>query len=244
MAKHKEINGVDHKFCGVCQRWLPVSSYHKCSIMSDGLQVNCKDCRREMSRKDAAGNTRRSQASYHRYHKKNLAVRAARRAAMVESDILQDKSFQKRFHKKVLKSDGCWEWQASLNHGGYGQIGFNGGVLYAHRAAWILANGPIPDGLYVCHKCDNRKCCNPEHMFLGTFEDNMNDKVQKERQARPIGEKSPTSKLTWEQVREIRERYKNETITQPVLAKEYGVSVSAISHALTNRTWVDKDYVP
>lgn len=231
------------KFCNTCKRYLPTTRFYKNALAKDGLQSNCKDCKHEMQKKAAVRINAMSRRTYARHREEYLAVRAARRAAMVESDILQDKSFQKRFYKKVLKSDGCWEWQASLNHGGYGQIGFNGGVLYAHRAAWILANGPIPDGLYVCHKCDNRKCCNPEHMFLGTFEDNMNDKVQKGRQNRPVGEKHPKAVLTWDAVKDIRTRV-GAGERQVDIAKEYGVSPATIGGVVHNRTWVDKDYVP
>ena len=244
MVQHTEVNGVDHKFCGVCGRLLPVSEFHRCSVMGDGLQVNCKDCRREMARKDAAGNTRRSLSSYHRHHAEQLAVRAARRAAMNEADIMQDASFQKRYWEKVRKADGCWEWQAGVGKNGYGQIGFRGGIVTSHRAAWILTNGPIPDGLYVCHHCDNRKCCNPDHLFLGTFQDNMSDMVSKGRHGGSSGENHPKALLTWDTVREIRARYKAGNIIQRDLAVEYGVSTPTIAGVVRNYTWVDPEYVP
>jgi len=241
---HRTVNGIELKQCSRCKEWLSLDNFYAGKVWADGLQSICKACKKRIAQETADRVNEISRQTYARHKEEYLQVRATRRSLANEGDIVHDDKFQKRYWAKVIRGDGCWEWNAFVNKNGYGQIGFRGALVYAHRAAWTLANGPIPDGLFVCHKCDNRKCCNPEHMFLGTFEDNMNDKVQKGRQARPIGEKSPTSKLTWEQVREIRERYKNETIMQSVLAKEYGVSASAISHVITNRTWIDKDYVP
>lgn len=95
-------------------------------------------------------------------------------------------SLECRLWAKVDKSGGddvCWEWQAksvisSLN---YGAINVDGKITVAHRVAWRLVNGEIPDGLFVCHKCDNPKCCNPNHLFLGTCSDNINDMCAKGR---------------------------------------------------------------
>lgn len=83
----------------------------------------------------------------------------------------------------------CWSWTASTHNAGYGQIGFNKRIAYAHRVAWELCVGPIPDNLLVCHKCDNPPCCNPTHLFLGTDSDNAWDKVRKGRA--PRGDQHP-----------------------------------------------------
>jgi hypothetical protein len=88
-----------------------------------------------------------------------------------------------RFWAKVRKQDGCWEWHASIFKAtGYGQFALTSTQPEtAHRMAWVLTHGYIPDGKYVLHKCDNRKCCNPDHLFLGTPQDNMIDMVAKGR---------------------------------------------------------------
>jgi hypothetical protein len=95
----------------------------------------------------------------------------------------------------------CWIWTGSAKNG-YGQIGDSTGVYLTHRFSYALAHGHIPDELRVCHSCDNPPCCNPSHLFLGTQRDNMNDMKAKSRT--PVGESRINSKLTKEQVLEIR----------------------------------------
>jgi len=125
-------------------------------------------------------------------------------------------SFANRFWSKVDVRDAgaCWEWRASGTNDGYGQIRpaanlRQPGKILAHRAAWELAHGPIPDGMYCLHRCDNPGCVNPAHLFLGTNDDNMADRQAKGRQARgeilsQPGERNPSSRLTEQQVRELR----------------------------------------
>ena len=111
-----------------------------------------------------------------------------------------------RFWKKVRKTAeaGCWLWTGSTIKGGYGTIKVNGVVMLAHRVSWILAGRELPGSLWVLHDCDTPPCVNPDHLFLGTHQDNVDDKVQKGRSHRPTGEKNPSAKLTRKQVEEIR----------------------------------------
>lgn len=101
------------------------------------------------------------------------------------------------FDRCQKTDDGCWDWLGSLNQFGYGQVSWQGKSIGAHRAAHEVAKGPIPEGLHVMHTCDNRKCVNPEHLFLGTRSDNMRDMVAKGRyrgSAQP--NKAPTTIYT------------------------------------------------
>jgi len=144
----------------------------------------------------------------------------------------QQKRFWNRIH--IGNPDQCWPWTAYTTDRGYGLFGFKGHNIKAHRQAWTLTFGPIPDGLCVCHHCDTRNCCNPSHLFLGTLADNNADCVSKHRQAR--GTKTGNSKLTKAKVIAIRELLKSDMM-QTEIAHQYGVSPRAIRHILTGSRW-------
>jgi hypothetical protein len=143
----------------------------------------------------------------------------------------------KRFKSKIaVRPNGCHEWTSFKDNCGYGRFMFgSNGVVLAHRVAWEIANGPIPEGIKVLHKCDNPKCVNPEHLFLGTQQDNMNDMYSKGRG--PVGEKASSHKLTKEQVIHILNSYRKDKRTITALAKEYSVSYSSIKYIVKRRTW-------
>lgn len=111
---------------------------------------------------------------------------------------------KERFDKMVCpeSNSGCFLWTGSVRHNGYGQIWDGEKIEYSHRAAWRLANGDIPDGLFVLHRCDTPSCVNPTHLFLGTHNDNMKDMAAKGRKAE--GERHGMVKLTANQAAEIR----------------------------------------
>lgn len=142
-----------------------------------------------------------------------------------------------RFAEKVDKATSqkswggcqCHEWRAHVMPNGYGQIRHNGKAVYAHRLAWELANGPIAKGLFVLHRCDNRRCVNLKHLFLGTFYDNMDDMVAKRRQAH--GSKNSHAKLTEPDIIAIRASSEK----QAVLADIFGVSQPTISEAISGK---------
>jgi len=145
-----------------------------------------------------------------------------------------------RFHQRYIidPKTGCWNWTATLikSGGGYGQIDIGKKKrIYAHRLSYLIHYGPFDDSLFVCHKCDNSKCVNPKHLFLGTQAANMKDMVAKGRRAR--GEAVFQSKLTEPEVVEIRKKYKPGVVTQTFLADEYSVSQSTIREIITRQIW-------
>ena len=93
--------------------------------------------------------------------------------------------FEARFWERVERTETCWPWTAAVNSAGYGMVGRDGGLFLAHRIAFELTNGPIPDGLVVCHRCDTPRCCRPDHLFLGTQGDNLADMWAKGRGVTP-----------------------------------------------------------
>lgn len=147
-----------------------------------------------------------------------------------------------RFWSKVDRSagpDACWPWTATTSRDGYGRFAYPvtvGGRVHAHRFSYSLAHGPVPDGLVVCHSCDNPPCCNPAHLFLGTPADNSADMVAKGRQAR--GERQHLAKLTEAAVREIR-RLHGEGHTCAALADRFKVSVPTVQSVVVRLTWKD-----
>ena len=135
--------------------------------------------------------------------------------------------------------DGCWEWTGYRRADGYGHIHIGDKTVYVHRYAWELANGPIPAGMSVCHRCDVRICVNPDHLFLGTHVDNMADMVEKDRQAR--GSTNGNARLTETQVMEICARHAAGGTTYRSLAREFGVGKSTISRIVHRTNWTHLD---
>jgi hypothetical protein len=128
---------------------------------------------------------------------------------------------------------GCWLWMGASTNGGYGRFAVDGVPRLAHRVAWGMTYGEIPDGLMVCHKCDTPSCVNPGHLFLGTRSDNMRDMAAKGRGADARGERNCKAKLTPDDVRRIRA----DTGTHKQIADAYGVSEPAIYKIKNGRTW-------
>jgi len=150
-----------------------------------------------------------------------------------------DKDRIKAFWRKVTIEDlfDCWQWTGSTTHKtGYGQMKWDGRLQVASMIAWQLAHGVIPEGLLVLHKCDNRLCVNPNHLFLGTSQDNMDDMKRKGRSCDNNGERNPAAKLKELQVGEIRKKY-SQGIKQYKLGQEYGVTRQAIWQIVHNVHW-------
>jgi hypothetical protein len=155
-----------------------------------------------------------------------------------------------RFYEKVLiggygPRGHCWEWRASLDGRGYGQIRVDRKTKRAHRLSYELLVGPIPEGLFVCHQCDNPRCVNPYHLFLGTAKDNSMDMARKGRQgfqSNPNkirrGSKHGRAKLTEQQVLAIREAWSLGSSTMQQLANDFNVSSSTIDYIVNKKGWM------
>ncbi len=147
---------------------------------------------------------------------------------------------EKRFWQKVEKAsdDECWLWTGGVGSSGYGVIIDSGKNRSAHRISYEINVGPIPDGLFIMHKCDNRICVNPNHLRTGTQSENIQDAFDKGRKQAPklSGEQNPKSKLTLEKVRFIKE---NPQLGHKAIADMFGLSPNAIRGVRIGRTWKD-----
>jgi hypothetical protein len=164
---------------------------------------------------------------------------------------LTDLQFEVRFWRMARAADaGCWQWTGVLNtSSGYAQIGRNGKTYRANRLAWQMHHGPIADGLVVCHRCDNKACVNPNHLFLGTQQDNIADRHAKGRDAKgdrhvsrtmpervPRGERSGRSKLTCAKADEMRRLHASGTSVRELAAK-FSVGYRTAYETATGRRW-------
>lgn len=141
-----------------------------------------------------------------------------------------------RFWAKVDKGrdDECWEWKAGLSMGGYGKYSLKGNTVLAHRMSYVMANGDIPNGLFVCHSCDNRKCVNPNHLWLGSSQDNATDCLNKNRTLK--GESNGNSKLNNEQVLKIRSLIRDGRSISSI-ARDFNISNPIIANIRDGKNW-------
>ena len=143
-----------------------------------------------------------------------------------------------RFWGKVdIKGkDDCWNWTAGKKSGGYGAY-YCGYMEEAHRFSYMLAFGGIPNGLCVCHACDNTLCCNPNHLWAGTRNANNLDRDRKGRQIAHLGEKHGMAKLKDEQVLKIRELYKTGSYTYQQLSELFNVGITMVGYIVSGSHW-------
>lgn len=137
----------------------------------------------------------------------------------------------------TIKS-GCWNWTGIENSNGYGRFSYKDSHRLAHRVSYMIFFGEIPQGFMVCHQCDNRKCVNPSHLWLGTQSDNLKDAVAKGRMVTPdtSGECNGNRKLNWQKVRQIRDLH-DRGMLKSHLAQLFRVSPSTVSNIINNDIW-------
>lgn len=193
--------------------------------------VNCEVCMRPFSRRKRppCQRHRRTACSPQCMNKLGQIERAKRRPTMAE-----------RFWSKVDKTAGygpngdCWVWTAHKDAFGYGSFnrrGYSGRT--AHRASYELNTGPIPEGMVIRHKCDNPSCVRPDHLDIGTHQDNSDDQVSRGRQRAPRGTKHHSNRLTEDQARAIH----GDQRCEKEIAAEYGVTTAAVWLIRNERNW-------
>lgn len=145
-------------------------------------------------------------------------------------------TLKERFEAKFVKDPvtECWNWQGCRDKNGYSYIRVNHRTVRAYRVSWELYKGKIPDGMHICHHCDNPSCVNPDHLFLGNNYDNIQDCINKGRNN--IGERNARAKLSRGQIAIIRFMLKA-AISQSDIAKLFSISQSNVSRINTRNIW-------
>lgn len=140
------------------------------------------------------------------------------------------------YERHVVRGEGCWEWSGVLHKSGYAVLKYGKKQIGAHQASWLIHKGKIENGLWTLHHCDNKKCTNPDHIYLGNAKRNAQDR--EDRQRRPIrrGDSHPNSKLNEDQVKEIKKRMKI-GITLTRLSKDFSISLGSLEAIKSGTTW-------
>jgi len=206
----KKCMGLDHR--------KPDRFCIRCKKLIEHKPSNLKYCSKECYTKSQEGST---------------PLNAFWSTANQEEKI---KRLRESFEKHVIKQEGCWSWNGCPSKK-YKALQYEGKIIGAHRASWILHKGQIPDGMYVCHTCDNPECTNPEHLFLGTPTDNVLDMHKKERAKVVRGEKIYGSKLISEQVIEIKKLLQNSNLTLKEIGNMFNVHTVTIYDIKHEKTW-------
>lgn len=214
---------------GLYSRGLCRPHYQKLKRAAETAICCIKECRKKVVARDMCA------THYQRLKKYGSPMRTQVRQ-------FHGLSVKDRLFKWVEKTDECWLWKGTINPTGYGLISIDSRPRLAHRVSWTVHNGEIPDGLFVLHRCDTPLCVRPDHLFLGTQNDNMADMWTKGR-ANPghvVGRRVGTAKLTEVQVRSIRQS----NMPGVFLATKYGVSTTQISDIRNRKSWRHLDDRP
>ena len=163
------------------------------------------------------------------------------------------------FWRRVVRADGCWEWSGARMPTGYGHLRYNGREWYAHRLAYALAIGAIPDGAFICHRCSHPPCCRPDHLYAGSARDNHADAVAASHATKPPmffgsehwahvrperivkGERHGLAKVSADDVREMRRLYGQGGVSYRTLGGQYGMTAQAVCRIVKRRVWQHVD---
>lgn len=176
--------------------------------------------------------------SYYKY--RNVLKYCSRKCSSQTRKINVDENYNEKIRVRIkqnitiYKETGCWVWTRYKSELGRGNLWYNGKTIASARVSYMVFKGNIPENYYVCHACDNPTCVNPDHLWIGTYQDNTNDRENKKRGAK--GEKISISKLKEFMICEIK-KDRVSGMTQQAIAEKYNVHQSTISNILRNRTW-------
>lgn len=197
-----------------------MDAFHRDRRSSDGHRGICKACARETVRDWAQQNPARRRAQRRRA-KRGLATPRP--------------SLEERFWAKVSKGADCWEWTAALGTTGYGVVTVRGRKQTAPRVAYELTMGPIPAGVCVLHRCDNRRCVRPNHLYLGSYRDNALDRESRGRSHDRGGVRNGRARVSAAEVRQLREL--RGAVTQEALARRFGISQTQVGAIQRGISW-------
>lgn len=166
-----------------------------------------------------------------------IKLKASRLGIKKDFSVLLEERFYSKINKNgivLLENSPCWEWIADKDNRGYGHFWKGGETVYAHRVAYELAHGDIPDGLLICHICNNPSCCNPDHLYLGTGSDNIKQAVNEGRLVTIKGERHTNAKLSDEEVIKIRNLLED-GCSQSQISELFGICQQHVSKINTNK---------
>jgi hypothetical protein len=167
-----------------------------------------------------------------------------RKGFRMSIEFITNQSQNDRFNKYVQKTDNCWEWTGGTFDGRYGQFRVGKRKVKAHRYAWAMAGRELPPEKILCHKCDNERCVNPDHLFVGTYKDNSEDREAKGRgsgnryaKRGMKGQANPASKITDAEAQSIYSEYAHGGVTKTELSIKYNISLSQVVNITLKRMW-------
>lgn len=213
------------RVCNVCNKEKPICKFATMGKKKSHIRRRtCMEC------------LNKKYSNYYKEYRKKHYQKRRRFKWKNSTHEEQIEHMKKIFEGNVIKKEGCWNWKRDINAKRYVKAYYLGHNIGAHRASWILHKGQIPEGMYVLHKCDNPRCTNPEHLFLGTPLDNMQDKTRKGRSKYLRGSEKCEAKLDEKKIKKIRNLLKL-GVTATRIAKDFNVCRQTISDIKRGKTW-------